>query len=401
MNTPDEKAGGVRLSLTNFFRRCVAWPAFPQPPSPMSQPATLQDVADKAGVHRSTVSLALRNNSRISEDVRARVQRIARDLGYRSNPLVTALMRSRRNHTEAKHVVLAYVTAYPTRYGWRPPHHDRPDYFPGAAARAEELGYKLEDFWLAEPGMTPARFAQILINRGINGLLIGRLPPGLSEIHLPWENFSAVALGLTLTRPDLNRVSEDAFASATEAMHRCFDLGHRRIGLVMSEPDDSPNMGDRWLGAYLRLQLRLAPENRIPICEYRPPSEFGAHFIKWFEKYRPDAVLATHADPIFGLLAAGGRTLPNGVKLYLLVNDKLHQGHSGMHLDPGIIGSLAVDMVVGMLHRGETGLPADPHHVLVPGRWVAGSEPVATPAPMVVAATPKKPASRKRIAQAA
>jgi LacI family transcriptional regulator len=336
----------------------------------MSQPATLQDVAVKAGVHRSTVSLALRNNPRISVEVRERVQRIARDLDYRSNPLVTALMRSRRTRREAKHVVLAYVTCYPTRYGWRPPHHDRPNYFPGAAARAEELGYKLEDFWLAEPGMTPARFAHILISRGISGLLIGRLPPGLSEVHLPWENFSAVALGLTLPQPDLHRVAEDAFASATEAMHQCLARGYRRIGFVMSEPDDSPNMGDRWLGAFFRLQLRLAPEDRIPFCEYREPAEFAGHFLGWLDRYRPDVVLATHAAPVVEVLAASGRSLPRGVKLFLFVNDKPRQGYSGIHLDPGIVGSLAVDMVVGMLHRGETGLPTDPHHVLVPGRWM-------------------------------
>ena len=171
----------------------------------MPAPATLQDVAEKAGVHRSTVSLALRDNHRISAEVRAKIQRIADELGYRSNPLVTALMRSRRTRRAPRHVVLAYVTDYPTRYGWRPPHHDRPDYFPGAAARASELGYKLEHFWLGEPGMTPARFAQILASRGINGLLIGRLPPGKDEIQLPWEQCSAVALGLTLTKPDQHR----------------------------------------------------------------------------------------------------------------------------------------------------------------------------------------------------
>jgi hypothetical protein len=27
-------------------------------------------------------------------------------------------------------------------------------------------------------------------------------------------------------------------------------------------------------------------------------------------------------------------------------------------------------MLVGMMHRGETGLPSEPHHVMVPGCWV-------------------------------
>jgi DNA-binding LacI/PurR family transcriptional regulator len=346
----------------------------------MSQIATLQDVADKAGVHRSTVSLALRNNPRISVVVRQRVQTIARELGYRSNPLVTALMRSRRTRREAKHVVLAYVTCYPTRYGWRPPHHDRPDYFPGAEARAKELGYKLEDFWLAEPGMTAPRFAQILNNRGINGLLIGRLPPGLSKIDLPWAHFSAVALGLTLTDPDLHRVAEDAFASATDAMHQCFAKGYSRIGFVMSEPDDSPNMGDRWLGAYMRLQLKLEPQNRIPYCEYRPLAEFSGHFIDWFDTHKPDVILATHAEAIVNLLGSRRSKPARGVKLYLLSNDKLEQGFTGIHLDPGIVGALAVDMVVGMLHRGETGLPTEAHHVLVPGKWIDG--PADAPSPV-------------------
>ena len=119
--------------------------------------ATLQDIADRAGVHRSTVSLALRDHPRISEPVRRRVQVIARELGYRANPLVSALMQSRRTGRVEKDTVIGYVTCYPTRYGWWPPHHDRPDYFPGAEARAKELGYKLEHFWLAEPGMTPER----------------------------------------------------------------------------------------------------------------------------------------------------------------------------------------------------------------------------------------------------
>jgi DNA-binding LacI/PurR family transcriptional regulator len=331
---------------------------------------TLQDVADRAGVHRSTVSLALRNHARISPAVRERIQNIAREIGYRSNPLVTALMRSRRTQLAAKHVVLAYVTDYPTRYGWRPPHHDRPDYFPAAMARAEELGYKLEHFWLGEPGMTPERFAQILINRNISGLLIGRLPLGKNEILLPWEHFSSVALGLTLTKPNLHRVAEDAFASATEAMNQCLAKGYRRIGYVISEPNDSPNMADRWLGAYWRQQMHLLPEDRIPVCEYRPPAELPAHFLAWYDKHRPDVILTYRAEPIMDILTSSGRKLPDEAKLVLLVNDKPEHGFGGMYIDPGSVGALAVDMVVGMMHRGEIGLPAEPHHVLVPAKWV-------------------------------
>src|SRR6185312_16192999 len=128
----------------------------------MSAKTTLQEVADRAGVHRSTVSLALRDHPRISESVRRKIQSLAQQLGYRINPLVSALMQSRRSGRAVKHLTLAYVTNYPTRYGWRPEHHDRPDLFPGAADRARDFGYRLEHCWLAEPGMTAERFCDIL-----------------------------------------------------------------------------------------------------------------------------------------------------------------------------------------------------------------------------------------------
>src|SRR5512135_1529532 len=119
----------------------------------MASTVTLQDVADAAGVHRSTVALALRGCERISAPTRKKIQDLAHRMGYEINPFVAALMKSRRSGTEARAVTLAYVTCYPTRWGWRPPSVDRPDYFPGAAARATELGCHLEHFWLKEPGM--------------------------------------------------------------------------------------------------------------------------------------------------------------------------------------------------------------------------------------------------------
>ena len=193
----------------------------------MPRQATLQDVAVAAGVHRTTVSLALRDHPRIPAATRERIKAIAGRLGYRINPLVAALMQTRRLGRSERHVTLAFVTNYPTRFGWRPKHHDRPDYFPGATRRAHELGYKLEDFWLREPGMTPARFCRILAARGINGLLIARLPPDQHALDLEWNRFSCVALGMTLRSPVLHHVTENHFDTVAQAMQRFpLDLPH-------------------------------------------------------------------------------------------------------------------------------------------------------------------------------
>jgi LacI family transcriptional regulator len=336
----------------------------------MPAKATLQDVAQQSGVHRTTVSLALRDHPRIPVSTRERVKSVAARLGYRVNPLVAALMQSRRLGRAAQHMTLAYVTNYPTRYGWKPLHHDRPDFFPGAVARARELGYNLQDFWLAEPGMTPHRFCDILAARNIHGLIIGRLPPGQNSLALDWRRFSCVALGLTLRSPVLHHVTENHFDTVWQAMQRCLDRGYRRVGFVFSEDNDSPRVGDRWLGAYLRRQLAFPARDRVPLCPAIPADQ--TEFARWFERHRPDALIATHARPVLAWLKQMRVNVPRQVGLVHL--EGLPEGEcAGVRYDPAQIGALAVEMLVGLLHRNETGVPsANQHEVLLTGEWYDG-----------------------------
>jgi DNA-binding LacI/PurR family transcriptional regulator len=332
--------------------------------------ATLQDVATRAGVHRTTVSLALRDHPRIPAETRERVQAIAAKLGYRINPLVSALMQSRRSGQAEKHVTVAYVTSYPTRFGWRPPHHDRPNYFPGAVERARDFGYKLEHFWLGEPGMTSPRFCDILSARGINGIIVGRLPPGQHSMELAWSRFSCVALGLTLRSPRLHHVTENHFDAAWQGMQRCRERGYRRVGFVFTEANDSPRVGDRWLGAFLAQQQLFLPADRLPPCPAVPADETS--FRTWFERERPDALLAVHARPVLAWLGRMGRHAPRDVGLIDLAGDHPELGCAGVYANPAQLGALAIEMLVGLMHRNETGVPRDPHEILLTGEWHDG-----------------------------
>lgn len=336
----------------------------------MPAKATLQDVATRTGVHRTTVSLALRDHPRIPAATRERVKAVAAKLGYRINPLVSALMQSRRSGRAVKHVTLAYVTNYPTRLGWRPPHHDRPDYFPGAVARARDFGYKLEPFWLAEPRMTPARFCDILSARGINGLIIGRLPPGQHAMELAWSRFSCVALGLTLRAPLLHHVTENHFDAAWQGMRRCRERGYRRVGFVFSEANDSPPVGDRWLGAFLSQQQQFPAADRLALCPAVPADEKS--FRVWFERVRPDALLTSHARPVMAWLERMGRRVPRDVGLIDLAGDHPELQCAGVYYDPAKLGALAVEMLAGLMHRNETGVPDDQHEILLTGEWRDG-----------------------------
>lgn len=332
----------------------------------MQTDSTLQDVAKAAGVHRTTVSLALRDNPRIPQATRDRIKNIARELGYRTNPLVSALMQVRRLGKPVKHASLAFVTNYPTRYGWKPENHDRPNFFPGAVARAEDFGYKLEHFWLAEPGMTNERFCDILSNRGINGLIIGRLPTGQHSLDLKWERFSCVALGMTLRNPVLHHVTENHFDTVMQTMERARERGYRRVGFLFSDRQDSPRVGERWLGAYLCQQARLSADERVPLCPGDPTTE--ADFRAWFKRHKPDALLVNNAGLLLQWLKRIGVSSPEDVGVVGL-EQRRECSLTGVHYDPAKIGALAVEMLIGLMHRNETGVPSVQHEVLLTGEW--------------------------------
>lgn len=336
----------------------------------MPRAATLQDVADRTNVHRSTVALALRDHPRIPAPTREKIKAVASALGYRINPFVAALMKSRRTGQAVKHATLAFITNYPTRFGWRPPHHDRPDFFPGAVERARDFGYKLEHFWLAEPGMTPERLCDILVTRGVHGVIVGRMPPGLNALDFRWQRFSCVALGMTLRSPRLHHVTENHFDTAWRAMQQCLERGYRRVGFAFSDANDSPGVGDRWVGAYLRQQLKFPARDRLPICPGAPTDQ--AAFTAWFRATRPDALIVAHAPPVRVWLKALGKSVPRDVGLVEL-QDRPESGTSGVYYDPAKIGALAVELLVGLMHRNETGVPDDQHEVMLTGEWREGT----------------------------
>src|SRR5277367_6384223 len=148
-------------------------PSYPRLP-------TMQDVAREAGVHQTTVSRALRNDSRIPEATRLRVVRTAARLRYRPNPLVSALIALRRaRHPARTPTTLAFVIhTYGKRRHYMPHQYTHMAHLAGARAAAEEQGYRIEAFSFNLPEMTERRFDEILYARSIPAVIIGSMPEG-------------------------------------------------------------------------------------------------------------------------------------------------------------------------------------------------------------------------------
>src|ERR1051325_4692375 len=155
-------------------------------------PPSMQDIAERARVSRATVCLALRNDPRLLAATRERVQTIARELGYRPDPVMSLHMARVQARKPVKEVgTLGFITAFPTRLGWRNTSGLYLDYFEGASERAHQLGYRIEEIWSKEAGMTGKRLTSILHARNIRGLLIAPLPASHGHLSLDWSQFAA------------------------------------------------------------------------------------------------------------------------------------------------------------------------------------------------------------------
>jgi len=337
---------------------------------------TLLEVAKEARVHKATAARALNRDPRISAATTARVQAAADKLGYRVNPLLAAWMSTRRRRVQVGNSTIAYVTGHPTRYGWRPPKSDLPDFFPGARAEAEAAQYQLEDFWLHEPGMTPDRFSRILQTRNIRGILIGRMPGTETRLlDYDWSGFSVVALGVTLRAPHFHRVLDNHFQATSLAAARCHELGYKRIGLVFDRMDDAGIILDMWAGGFLSEQLKWPKTSyRVPLL-MNHASRMGdqrRQFLQWFREHRPDAILVGQVPPVREWLASEKLCVPADVGLVELRRYTKNATSAGLHFDFANTGRVGIQFLISLMHHQECGIPPLARDIVLPYEWVDG-----------------------------
>jgi LacI family transcriptional regulator len=335
----------------------------------MTPAPNLRTIAARAGVSHTTVSLALRGDRRLPAATRKRIEAIARKLGYRRDAALGALMAKLRTiRARPAQEALGFVTAWPTRNGWRAAANHR-RFHAGALERARELGYSLDEFWLAEPGMTPARMTRILLTRGIRGLILHSLPHPEGEIVLGWKQFAAVAKGVTIARPSLHRVISSHYDDIRLVARELTRRNYERIGLVLgAELNDRVDCA--WLAGLHVHQRTLPRSSRIPPLILGAGDGAGM-FARWFKRFRPDAVLFSD-QPVPGWLAPLDVLAPRDLGLVHLDWSPELAPLAGLDSDAEALGRAAVDLLVGQLHAQEFGIPRHEKIITIKGRWQEG-----------------------------
>ena len=329
---------------------------------------TMQEIADVVGVSRMAVSLALRNSPKISAKTGARIREVADAMGYRPNPMVSALMTQLRHGREVmRPTTIAYVTAHPTADGWRQPGVFT-EFFTGAKKRAADLGYTLEEWWLRRPGLSEQRFSDILVTRHILGVVVAPLPAGGGTLGLDWPRFASAAIGYSVTSPIIHRASNDQYSTIRLAIAELTRLGYRRIGMAMTRDGDE-RVNRHWSAGMLVYQSTIPPEQRVP--SLLAEGAFDPAFTSWFQSHQPDAIVSQEPQCVRVLQHLGAR-IPRDVGFAHLGLVDGDTEWAGVNQASEVVGAAAVDLVDGQLRRNERGLPARQKTVLVPGHWVPG-----------------------------
>jgi len=329
---------------------------------------TLNTIAEKAGVHKSTVSLALRNNPRIPEETCRRIQLLAEELGYRVNPYVKATMsHMRAGKPPSFQGSLGLIHTNPKAHR----QFTTKAYVRGARARASELGFKLAEFDLISETYSPAQLRRMLIARNIHPLIVYHHPtagiPG-HQIPMDLHDFSVVTIGSRLEDPAYNFVGPDAFYASTLAVTQALKMGYRKIGLAMSGYVDFENEY-RYSGGYYSALETYGIKSKVPVC-FIESDDY--HEVKpWMQKYQPDILLGIN-DEVPQIAIDLGHSIPETIGWIHLEWSSGRNDWTGIDGLHEVIGRAAVEIVVSHFNRNERGPPKHPRSALVTGQWIQG-----------------------------
>ncbi len=185
------------------------------------RPVSIQDIAGKAGVSHATVSRALRNSPLISADVREKIQRLARDMGYTPNAIAQSLKGQR---TRAIGLVVTSIA----------------DPFVGRVVRGiEEVAHRANmSVFLSVSYNDPEREMAVIETfhrRRVDGIISaaarisGRYTEQLARAYVPTVLINQQAEATTEL---LHSVDVDDYQGARRAVEHLIALGHRKIGYI-------------------------------------------------------------------------------------------------------------------------------------------------------------------------
>jgi len=273
-------------------------PAPPVPPRDSHRkPASIYDVAKRAGVSIKTVSRVVNRQPNVSATAQERVLEAVEALSYRPNFFARGLASERS-------LLIGLLYDNPSE-----------SYMAsvqiGALRRCREDGYHLiiEQLSAQDPNLGEAVRA-LAVQSKLHGMI---LTPPLCDAPAVVEALKAEHVPFVRIAPeralhDIPSVSIDDHAAAREMTAYLIGLGHRRIGFVKGHPDHGAAHArfEGYRAALKQAGLPFAEELCVQgYFSYQSGMEAGLVLLSL--KNRPTAIFASNDDMAAAVLAASQR----------------------------------------------------------------------------------------------
>lgn len=340
-----------------------------------SSQVTIADLAKELGLGKATVSLALRDDARIRKETRLRVKHLAEVRGYQTNPMVAHVMSQLRSARVSNYRATLALANLAPREGDMQSNTTFHAIHEGFRARAKELGYSVDDFWLGDPiYYEPEKLRSVLRARRIEGVAIlamnekDKLPEAILNIM---SDCVVVGLGVRLVQPLVHCCCNNQYGTSLNAVRQVLGLGKKRLGLVLQMEDDQLLNGKFSMGfRHAMEEAGDRPEMAASrVWPFQPDDRDG--FFRWHESFRPEWIL-TNRTGIADWLRQGPAAAKKTALAHLDVDPSM-KGWAGMNQHNDLVGVYGVDLLTAHLSRREIGLPSSAKTLLVESEWIEGS----------------------------
>ncbi|MCC5805829.1 MAG: LacI family DNA-binding transcriptional regulator [Opitutales bacterium] len=331
----------------------------------------MKDVAVRAGVSQATVSHALRGTGRVSAATRERIRRLALEMGFREDPMMSALAayRSRRGGARSAPQNIALLVAEEPVYSLEKAEDVR-GLRAGVAAAAEQWGMHVELFPHDGRPDTAKRLTRVLHHRGIRGVILYFPRPSekVRPRELDWEKFVVIACKPIFSRHIFHSVSTDHFANGRKLYRKIHGMGYRRIGLCFSEALDLVSNRAFKAGVWTEEQSLGTDVERV--AHLIMPQWDQDQFNEWFRKWGPEIII-TQNWRIYSWMKALGMRIPEDIGVAVPATTA-REFYSGIDPNHNLMGREAVRLLREQLILGNYGIPPYPLNVNIPCEWHDG-----------------------------
>jgi LacI family transcriptional regulator len=334
-----------------------------------SSKVSIRDIAQALGISKSAVCYALKKSPKVSQAQRERVQEMARQLGYAPDARLASWMMQVRGSAAKDLLPVAWLNTESRSNAWHAMKFLLP-YLEGARECCQQLGYRLEEIWTRQPGMTMRRIEKILFQRGIEGVIVTH---PARHIRLNLKYLSAISLEGALLGPRLNRVTADTNYNLLQAIKELRRLRYRRIGVCLTDQVDS--FSNHTLRASVHYLNAMLPASERVEPLFHPilsTQEVKPHEVaRWLATQKPDVIVAHDRHMVEWVENAGFRVPQDVGVVHLAIDDDVLEW-AGIYSHRKTIGYVAAEQVIASMQMRRFGVPEAPHSTFVRGEWRHG-----------------------------